>query len=478
MSEGGTCLSGYIGDSGDSNSPCMLREQQFDLNSNISCSKELTCPTLWLRCDMDSNNCVTSSKVCPNSCSGAGSCVYSNVNTGNPVESCLVNDITCEAICHCFHQYTGVSCEISSKDLVFKQSARSKLITMLSNVTRTDNINAQSIISWTNSLSTLSQNPFEIRVQEAAITQIIANSIVNNAIALNYQKIDDLEGVLQSLNAIYSVTVFNYISSSDSITNNSYKHHYNNRTSKVILNTLSLFSNLILNGMVEGQNSSKIVYSNFRMINKVERIDRNVNVRVETPLSDIEKVYLSASNISQVSIKLKSNISSGSLKVSLISTFAKTSTLKDFYILSNPLHLKVYEPSSSISTDSTSQYPISYLQIMRFHLPNIDSYAPNSESLFNHTTKCKGTKDFRIFNYTCSDSQHPIVHSCNRTKNTIVSTCPRAVVSCQLLNDTLSTGQNNCTVIKVSSSTVICDCYNTLHSLRERVYKLRLGMMK
>ena len=115
----------------------------------------------------------------------------------------------------------------------------------------------------------LSQNPFEVRVQDAAMSQIIANKIVNNAIALNYQTVDDLEGVLQSLNAIYSVTVFNYISSTDSITNNSYNHHYNNKTSKGILNTLSLFCNLILKGMVEGQNSSRIVYSNFRMINSL-----------------------------------------------------------------------------------------------------------------------------------------------------------------------------------------------------------------
>ena len=126
----------------------MLQEQQFDSNFNNNCSKELACPTLWLRCDTDSNNCVSRSKVCPNDCSGEGSCVYSNINTGKPVATCLVNDFTCLAICHCFHQFTGISCEINPKDLVFRQTTRSKLINnMLSNITRTDNINAQSIIS-------------------------------------------------------------------------------------------------------------------------------------------------------------------------------------------------------------------------------------------------------------------------------------------------------------------------------------------
>ena len=471
----GTCLAGYIGDSGDSNSPCMSREQQFDSNSNISCSKLLTCPTVWLRCDLDSNNCIPKSKVCPNSCSGEGSCVYSNINTGKPVATCFVNDFTCEAICHCFHQFTGISCEINPKSLVFRQATRSRLINMLSNVTRTDNINSQSIISWTNSLSALSQNPFEIKVQDVAMSQIIANDIVNNAIALNYQTIDDLEGVLQSLNAIYPVTVFNYILSTDTIANNSLNHHYNNRTSSEILNTLSLFNNLILNGMVEGQNSSRIVYSNFRMINKVARFVENVNIRVETPLSDIEKIYLSASNLSHVTIKPKRNISSGTVKVSLISTFAKTSSLKCFSILSNPLHLKVYE-TSYISADSTSQYPVSPLQNMRFYLPNIQSYPSYIGSGYNFTTKCTGKQDFRIFHYTCSNSQHPIVHSCNGTKVTIVSTCPQPVVSCQLINDTLSTGHNNCTVSKVTSSTVVCDCYSTV--LGRRLQTIETGQDK
>ena len=299
------------------------------------------------------------------------------------------------------------------------------------------------------------------------MSQIIANKIVNNAMALNYQTIDDLEGVLQSLNAIYSVTIFNYISSTDSIINNSYNHHYNNRTSREILNTLSLFSNLIVNGMVEGQNSSRIVFSNFRMINKVVRFDENVSIRVEAPLSDMERIYLSASNISHVTIKPKNNISSGSLKVSLIATFAQTSSLKGFHILSNPLHLKVYETSSK-SADSKSHYPISFLHDIRFFLPIIEPYTTNSENHYNYTTKCTGKKDFRTFNYICSNSQYPIVHSCNGTKVTFRSTCPQPVVSCQLLNDTLSTGQNNCTVSKVTSSTVICDCYGTVHNPRGR----------
>ena len=192
-------------------------------------------------------------------------------------------------------------------------------------------------------------------------------------------------------------------------------------------------------------------------------LDQNFNIKVETPLSDIEKMYLSESNISHAIIKPRSNTSSEPLKVSLITTFAKTSFSKGFYILSNPLHLKVYE-SSPISSDSTSQHHISYLQYMKFYLPNIDSLAYNSKSRFNYTTKCTGKNDFRTFHYICRNSQHPIVHSCNGTKVAIVSTCPRPIISCQLLNDTLSIGQNNCTLSNLTSSSVICDCYHNVHN--------------
>jgi len=267
-----------------SNSPCIPPQQQSEEQFNKTCKIDSDCFSLWLQCDLRSKICVYKSKVCPNECSGQGSCVFSNSNTGKEVPTCLVSDVTCVATCHCINKFSGVSCEIDISNLVFRQNTRSTLIMMLYNITHIDNINSQSIVSWSNSLSTLSQNPYELRIKDAAISHYIANDIVSNALLLSDQSYDNLQGVLQSLNAIYSVTIFNYISSLSSLSGNilnisgTYYLPLNNLTAERVLTTLNRFSNLITNNMVEGQNETKFDYSNFRLTNQVRKIKRSDNI--------------------------------------------------------------------------------------------------------------------------------------------------------------------------------------------------------
>ena len=108
----GGCLSGYIGLSGDSNTPCGL--QQSSSSSSLrrideACSDARMCMTG----SCVEGRCSGGPKTCPSGCSDHGRCFHYDGNRQVvQEEDCRVSDSNCQAHCLCDDGYYGAACDV------------------------------------------------------------------------------------------------------------------------------------------------------------------------------------------------------------------------------------------------------------------------------------------------------------------------------------------------------------------------------
>ena len=100
----GACMNGFVGPGGDSNILCNP-SSNIVLPVGAVCSSNSTCVTNVCSRGV----CQDVSKQCINSCSGAGTCVFTDINR-NVVNTCSILDKGCTASCVCNANAFGRSC--------------------------------------------------------------------------------------------------------------------------------------------------------------------------------------------------------------------------------------------------------------------------------------------------------------------------------------------------------------------------------
>jgi hypothetical protein len=106
--------------------------------------------------------------------------------------------------------YSGIACEISDAELKQRQQLRSSLLSTLRDSLSSVDVSVQSMVGLASSLSSVTQNPFEISFQNAKTAQYISRQVIANCIDLGVRDGDSLIGVLQSMDAIATVGRYNY----------------------------------------------------------------------------------------------------------------------------------------------------------------------------------------------------------------------------------------------------------------------------
>jgi hypothetical protein len=101
----GGCLSGYIGLSGDSNTPCGLPSSLRRIDE--ACSDARMCITG----SCAEGRCSDGPKRCPSGCSDHGRCLHYDENR-QVVQGCRVSDSNCQAHCLCDEGYYGAACDV------------------------------------------------------------------------------------------------------------------------------------------------------------------------------------------------------------------------------------------------------------------------------------------------------------------------------------------------------------------------------
>ena len=121
----GSCLNGYVGVSGNSNTPCY--DPALVVTVGGLCSSNSSCITGVCKTGV----CANVNKVCPSSCNGHGVCTFLD-NNGFNVATCSILQPYCQAVCKCFNGWFGSDCSMNYKQYTTAISYRESLCASMS----------------------------------------------------------------------------------------------------------------------------------------------------------------------------------------------------------------------------------------------------------------------------------------------------------------------------------------------------------
>ena len=216
----GPCLSGYVGDEGDANSRCVPTSAVFswtmsgsssntDVNANAnvteqSCSSTNDCD-IWSTCSGD-GQCQRLLKQCIDpDCSGHGACSFVNNLDGYVLVGgiCRQGNSTCSAVCSCVDGFVGGDCSATAAEMAAKQQIRALLIASLGNLTQSEIPSGDNLVSWSNSLSALTQISEEVpRVSLDSIGAIVTTIVQRTASSSDTVAAAEISGVVGALDII------------------------------------------------------------------------------------------------------------------------------------------------------------------------------------------------------------------------------------------------------------------------------------
>ena len=418
----GECLKGFVGDIGEGNSRCIAlgdrRRQRRRLAG--SCADEGDCAA-WEVCT-EEGVCLLPAKHCSLNCSGHGECVLLNSAAQRPVTECLANDPTCEARCRCHANFTGSSCDVTSNTRQRRMTLRHAFVNSLWELTSYDDLTAERIAGWTLSLSELSDDPFEIAMDDILLIQNVISAVIDNAGTVSGVSYEDVSGLLEVLNSLTKAVLEQQdgVSASDQ--------------AQLAINSadlLSAFNDLVLSQIVAGQTAVSYVQDNFRTSTYVKFASDVEGLAYTTPQTAMESVLASPAS----SFSLVSNGSSNSesdLSLSVLTTSASVFGPAGASFSANPMRIQL----SSSSFDSTD----TEIVLALVHNTPIDFPINASVEWFN--TTCTGPSDRSTATHECSDSGIILRHTCTGRKAMLSSKCPLLAPSCDLIDSSTGTLSN------------------------------------
>ena len=279
-----SCLTGYNGVSGDSNSRCS-NTTMIDNSGKIgdTCSLDSNC--FYGSCV--SNKCVYPIKSCPlynnMACGGStrGKCAYTI--SGRSISSCTIADTACVSSCSCNLGYAGIACQYSLKELLQRGDARAAMCKKLGTSLKISDISKTMITKFITSLVSI-YDPSEI----TTTANIGTCKDVLDIVLTTTMYTDDTTGTAISfIDMTKANTSSAFISILSKFLTSSSASSSNVVTS--IDNSTASFVKSALLGMTNGQTDMELTSNNLKMVlsrKLVSQIDSAV-----VPLTLEEKSY-------------------------------------------------------------------------------------------------------------------------------------------------------------------------------------------
>ena len=437
----GACLSGYSGVSGDANSNCVsTSSSKVIIADGGICSVNGDCG-LFSYCNnsLVPSICMRLSASCPGGgdCSGHGSCSYRNVQTGKSVLSCNQGDSSCEAVCTCSGDYTTDDCSITNEDLLSKQSMRNTLITNLANITTASNPTADNLLSWSNSIASMTQVPNEITSSAANSALVVASTILSNAGSGSLSS-SDLGGTVSALDTIATKV-----------------------PTTSLLTLVNSYGGIVTNAMYPGQGSNDLIKSNYRLSSVV--VGNDAQSELSTPVTYVE----SLNNIKPMKLSLPNNTDS-SKNIAVTTVLMSASLYNVSGLNSNPLHMSMNQhPCVEDTSNSCS---------MTFTLSN---NGPAAVDIINSPTQLQTFKTtciagvIKVVTHLCDNGVSLTEHCDGSFSGSFTSVCNTnySMSVCNSLSSSSEVSNAGCHVLNYTSTQTVCSCPLTGFSSHRR----RLG---
>ena len=394
----GSCLGGYIGESGSHNSPCIIPMER-------------------------NHSLLSQQKHCQNNCSGRGECVYVNTNTGHKLSSCELLSTTCRAACLCGNDFAGASCSYTTAELKENQKIRESLLTSILNLTEHSS-SAALTFALAASLFSQTINTDEITHESSLSILSIVNLLISYAAQFKIDQQDISQQLLTPLDAAagpqsvdaFAQTLQNYVLYSSS-------------------------------QLYPSQDGAENICSNFKTI-----VSALSSSRIAVPVSSLESftgVATSAVDISELFLRDFSMIQATKVGIMELkaSLFARNSSF-----LSHPLVIThSIEPSQNLNVFQNQQR---FITVTLVHHTPVDLH----DRVVNFSTICHRRRNsFSTLRhrYVCPFSGYVVDHNCANKVGVLTTSCPRYQPSCGSLT---VTNHSSCQLISFSMNRTVCNC--------------------
>lgn len=444
----GSCLVGYIGESGDHNSLCLSVEELSGTASTAgtTCTRTEQCSG-WEFCSEDTNLCTILQKICDADCAAHGVCTLVNINSKAVVGDCRQNDPTCEAVCKCMDGYSGTSCSIDSDTMYQKQIMRSALISSLRNVTLNDDVTQDTVTVWSRSLSALTQDSNELSVSTVSAIHSLANAVLQTAALTSGVTYATAAGILDAMSSASEASErsgASILAASDT------------------LDVLAQFSDMVSSQLVAGQSDVSFVYPNFRMSSVRTRVTAGSCINVSVPQTALEK-FSGDAMFTSVVIDPEQSSEDEEVAVNLVTTKAASYGSAGSAFNTNPLQVRIARSSNVPTT----------VRVVLVHnvATNFSTDFAADEMMFN--TTCTGSsRGLEVTSYKCPISGTVLVHNCTGLRGVMVSYCPIVKPVCVILDPitgTLDANSSICITGAYDAHSTECVCTLPVAASRRRL---------
>jgi hypothetical protein len=432
----GPCEAGYIGDGECSNTPCVQvaagrRLQQSGINALSQCD--------------GGEGCV--SKACPGGCSGRGRCVFKSSKQAS-VDSCLLGDSTCDAVCRCDEGYSGVSCSMTSAAMDQRQRLREQLVAGVLRVMSREDASASSVSSWMNSLSSLARRPDELSSAARDTAAVIVDSILSSAAASPEIPVSALDGILTSVSALAWTTASGN-STADLAASNSVIAS----SVETVQRLVSMYAELVGSSMVLGESAITAQSSLFSVVTRRSDLTRGA-VSLSPPVSALDALLGASPQV--VTFPAAAIADGASAALSVVTSKASLFNSNGF----NSEVVKLQYPSAMCS--GGIEDCVVHIVIQNDHAvdfsPVIQTAGRRLVADESVNITCNGTS-FKKLAVCPSGESIPV--TCNESSvGTVVVACPvhRAQSVCNSVSGLSAYENSNCTVLSYSAYNTTCSC--------------------
>lgn len=403
-----------------------------------SCESASDCGA-WDQCIL--SKCTLSSKSCINSCSGHGACKFINSYSGAIVESCGVGEMSCSVVCSCAVGFFGSDCSLTNDVFSFKQATRLQLISAFYNMTKKQNIDKATVMSWISTLSSLTQITDEVTTASVSRLASVTSTIISSRTSLGLSS-GSLAPILGTINAMSNVG-FNLL--------NSERRRLQTQSPQIV--TLSLlvaaYAASVQQDMVAGQTSISYIYSNFRLISEISSssVDKS-SLALSIPLTASE-LYggMMASKIVLQLQKPSRVFRSCGIMLNSLTFGAESSSVN-----SNPIFLLLNDSSQTLPTGFKVVASIANVSPQEYTTP-----APH-----NFTVACKQNHRSNT-TFVCPNHQNVSIGCNGNFVGDLTVSCPiiQQAPVCSGAPTVPITGSLECSTQSFSAMSTICQCAAT-----------------